>query len=172
MALNRFVADLLASRDRNVYYWYYATQLLHNLGGPAWDAWNKRSAKASSACRPRAAAATEEAGTLSVPSPDRWGAVAGRLYVTSLSLLTLEVYYRYLPLYREGDSRPFDSAPEMTSKTERSPHRQPRLTARVLTTRPDTCRTHGVNWSMKHRSCRPPSGPSTSESGIACVAAR
>jgi hypothetical protein len=33
----------------------------------------------------------------------RWGIRAGRLYLTSLSLLTLEVYYRYLPLYRSYD---------------------------------------------------------------------
>ena len=32
--------------------------------------------------------------------PRRWGSTAGRLYLTSLSILTLEVYYRYLPLYR------------------------------------------------------------------------
>jgi hypothetical protein len=37
------------------------------------------------------------------PVPDRWGRLAGRLYVTSLSILTLEVYYRYLPLYRDYD---------------------------------------------------------------------
>jgi hypothetical protein len=38
-----------------------------------------------------------------IPAPDRWGQRAGRLYVTSLSILTLEVYYRYLPLYRGYD---------------------------------------------------------------------
>ena len=38
-----------------------------------------------------------------LPAPDHWGQTAGRLYVTSLSILTLEVYYRYLPLYRGYD---------------------------------------------------------------------
>ena len=37
------------------------------------------------------------------PPPDRWGQRAGRLFLTSLSILTLEVYYRYLPLYRDYD---------------------------------------------------------------------
>jgi hypothetical protein len=37
------------------------------------------------------------------PTPDIWGQRAGRLYLTSLSILTLEVYYRYLPLYRAYD---------------------------------------------------------------------
>jgi hypothetical protein len=34
------------------------------------------------------------------PTDDAWGAQGGRLMVTSLSCLTLEVYYRYLPLYQ------------------------------------------------------------------------
>jgi hypothetical protein len=33
------------------------------------------------------------------PVPDRWGAHGGRLYVTTLNLLSLEVRYRLLPLY-------------------------------------------------------------------------
>ena len=37
------------------------------------------------------------------PEPDIWAGRAGRLYLTSLSILTLEVYYRYLPLYRTAD---------------------------------------------------------------------
>jgi hypothetical protein len=31
---------------------------------------------------------------------DAWHAQGGRLMMTSLSILTLEVYYRHLPLYR------------------------------------------------------------------------
>jgi hypothetical protein len=34
------------------------------------------------------------------PDEDRWGASGGRLMVTSLSALTLEIYYRYLPLHQ------------------------------------------------------------------------
>ena len=30
----------------------------------------------------------------------------GRLFQTSLSILTLEVYYRFLPLYRNADAQP------------------------------------------------------------------
>ena len=36
------------------------------------------------------------------PNGDRWGGQAGRLYVTCLSLYTLEVYYRHLPIYEHG----------------------------------------------------------------------
>jgi len=34
------------------------------------------------------------------PTKDAWGEPGGRLMMTSLSCLTLEVYYRYLPLYK------------------------------------------------------------------------
>jgi hypothetical protein len=37
------------------------------------------------------------------PQADRWAQHAGRHYLTSLSVLTLEVYYRYLPIYRSFD---------------------------------------------------------------------
>ena len=34
------------------------------------------------------------------PVPDRWSSSAGQIYVTTLNLLMLEVYYRYLPLFK------------------------------------------------------------------------
>ena len=34
------------------------------------------------------------------PSKDAWGDAGGRVMMTSLAALTLEVYYRYLPLYK------------------------------------------------------------------------
>ena len=37
----------------------------------------------------------EPGGTI----PDRWSAHAGRLYLTTMNLLNLEVYYRHLPIY-------------------------------------------------------------------------
>ena len=36
--------------------------------------------------------------------------MAGRLFQTSLSILTLEVYYRYLPLYRTADTEGLEAA--------------------------------------------------------------
>jgi hypothetical protein len=35
------------------------------------------------------------------PIPDRWAGHAGRLYVTTMNLLSLEVFYRHLPLYED-----------------------------------------------------------------------
>jgi hypothetical protein len=34
------------------------------------------------------------------PSKDAWSEQGGRLMLTSLNALSLEVYYRYLPLYQ------------------------------------------------------------------------
>jgi hypothetical protein len=35
------------------------------------------------------------------PVPDRWAHAGGRIYVTTLHLLMLEVYYRHLPLFED-----------------------------------------------------------------------
>lgn len=84
--------------DRNTYYWYYAAQALHNVSGPEWDAWNRKLRRILIDTQERSGCA---AGSWdpSKPVADPWGSQGGRLLVTSLSCLTLEVYYRYLPLY-------------------------------------------------------------------------
>ena len=96
-------AHLQESGDRNIYYWYYATQLLHNMKGAKVGALEPEDPR-----RPDRHAGqgrhvrTRELGP--VPArPRSLGRHAGRLYLTSLSILTLEVYYRYLPLYRSFD---------------------------------------------------------------------
>ena len=84
---------------RDVYYWYYATQAMHNLPGYEWDTWNRNMRRIlidTQVSRGCASGSWDPA----VPSADQHGATGGRLMMTSLSALTLEVYYRYLPLYR------------------------------------------------------------------------
>ena len=88
---------------RNYYYWYYATQLIHNSGGKMWTKWNP-------IIRERLIKEQVVGGHASgswqslEPSMDRWGRVAGPMMQTSLGLLTLEVYYRHLPLYQVVES--------------------------------------------------------------------
>jgi len=85
----------------HMYYWYYATQVLHHLGGPRWDKWNramrdrllKMQDKGQDAKHPHQRGSWD-------PRPDWWCAPGGRIMMTSMCLLTLEVYYRHLPLYR------------------------------------------------------------------------
>jgi len=98
-------ADELAKNEgRNIYYWYYATQLLHNIQGPAWQQWNVvvRDSLVELQVKDKGGCDQGSWDPLR-PLPDKWGAQAGRHYLTCMSLLTLEVYYRYLPLYSERD---------------------------------------------------------------------
>jgi hypothetical protein len=96
-------AHLDESAERNIYYWYYATQLLHNLKGKEWERWNQRVRDGLISIQVRGKGCDCGSWDPELPEPDRWGTRAGRLYTTALSLLTLEVYYRYLPLYRDTD---------------------------------------------------------------------
>lgn len=85
---------------RDCYYWYYATQAMFQMQEPYWTDWNDR-------LRPIMEAGQEQAGPPAGswhpirPVPDRWGHAGGRLYVTAMHLLMLEVYYRHLPLFQE-----------------------------------------------------------------------
>jgi hypothetical protein len=81
---------------KNVYYWYYASQVLHHLGGNAWWDWNQEMRVEL----PRHQETTGRERGSWHPRGDPYGASAGRLYVTCLCLYSLEVYYRHLPLYR------------------------------------------------------------------------
>jgi hypothetical protein len=85
-------------KERDVYYWYYATQMMHHLEGEQWKKWNSVMRDLLVEKQTRAG---KERGSWDPtrPTPDQWGAHAGRLYVTCLSVYILEVYYRHLPLY-------------------------------------------------------------------------
>lgn len=97
-------ADLEQSTERNIYYWYYATQLLHNMQNKDWPKWNVRVRDGLIAMQIGGTGCDRGSWDAFQPQPDMWGRSAGRLFLTSLSLLTLEVYYRYLPLYQPSDA--------------------------------------------------------------------
>ncbi len=84
---------------RDVYYWYYATQVMFQLQGEAWTQWNDRLRALLPSTQVREGPLTGSWHPAS-PAPDRRAQAAGRHYVTCLSLLMLEVHYRHLPLYR------------------------------------------------------------------------
>jgi hypothetical protein len=85
----------------NMYYSYYATQVMHHMGGDNWKNWNekmrdmliKEQDKGTDPKHPH------QKGSWN-PASDQHGGAWGRVGETSLSVLTLEVYYRHLPLYR------------------------------------------------------------------------
>ncbi len=85
---------------RDTYYWYYATQVLLHVGGEPREQWHD-------ALHPllvdSQVTESDMAGSWHPyePVPDRWGVHAGRLYVTAMNLLSLEVHNRKLPIYDE-----------------------------------------------------------------------
>jgi hypothetical protein len=81
--------------DKDLYAWYYVTQVAHHVGGPAWDRWNGTMRDVLPA---RQVQGGREAGSWD-PSLDKWGHIAGRLYATCFCTYMLEVYYRHLPIY-------------------------------------------------------------------------
>jgi Squalene-hopene cyclase C-terminal domain len=91
-----YLMSQLPSPDKiNLYYWYYGTLGMYQLQGDYWRHWNE-------------AMQTTLVGRQRVDGDDAgswdpeciWGGYGGRVYSTALSALCLEVYYRYLPIYR------------------------------------------------------------------------
>ena len=91
----------IAEPQRDTYYWYYATQVMFHMGGDYWKQWNDH-------LHPLLVDSQVRQGPLAgswdprQPLPDRWAPHAGRLYVTTMNLLSLEIYYRHLPLYEDS----------------------------------------------------------------------
>ena len=84
----------------NMYYNYYATQVMKQQGGDVWESWNPR-------MRDQLVKAQDSTGHAagswyfpdnSVGDPANQG---GRLYLTCMSTMILEVYYRHMPIYGE-----------------------------------------------------------------------
>lgn len=92
-------ADLIASKPpawnpdeyaTDVYYWYYGTYAMYQMGGKYWRDWN---AAMKSAVVDSQRGDGDEKG--SWDPQDAWGWAGGRVYETALMLLCLEVYFRY-----------------------------------------------------------------------------
>jgi hypothetical protein len=79
----------------NFYYWYYGTLVMYQFQGDAWQRWNT-------------AVATQLVGLQNKEGPQAgswdpdsaWGGYGGRVYSTALGAMCLEVYYRFLPVYK------------------------------------------------------------------------
>ena len=84
-------------QPNNMYFNYYATQVMHHWGGDEWNTWN--SVMRDQLIRTQK---TSKDGHMqgSWDLADVHGAVGGRLYMSCLCVMTLEVYYRHLPIYR------------------------------------------------------------------------
>lgn len=91
------------------YYWYYASLALYQVGGGAWDKWEKAMSK-TLLDNQRGYHKLDKAKNLtnknvldehgSWDAVDAWSSAGGRVYATAINCLTLEVYYRYLKLHK------------------------------------------------------------------------
>lgn len=87
-----------SSPARDTYYWYYATQVMFHMGGQWWQDWNGQLKPILLNAQVKSGP-NEGSWDPAGPVPDRWAIQAGRLYLTTLNLLSLEVFYRHLPIY-------------------------------------------------------------------------
>ncbi|HTY99951.1 MAG TPA: prenyltransferase/squalene oxidase repeat-containing protein, partial [Rhodocyclaceae bacterium] len=85
------------------YYWYYGTLAMFQMGGRYWEAWNAtlKPTLVNNQCKANGQAldgsAADKDGSWDADSG--WGPTGGRVYHTAINALSLEVYYRYLPMY-------------------------------------------------------------------------
>lgn len=80
----------------DMYYNYYATQVLHHWGGAPWDQWDRVMREQLLKGQ---AAAGHETGSWFMPDGDHGARQGGRLYATAMAAMVLEVYYRHLRIY-------------------------------------------------------------------------
>ena len=82
--------------QKDTYFNYYTSQVLHHVGGRNWKRWNPKMREYLIATQARNG---HEEGSWYFSEPH--SSTGGRLYTTAMATMTLEVYYRYMPLYKE-----------------------------------------------------------------------
>ncbi|MBL8693256.1 MAG: terpene cyclase/mutase family protein [Planctomycetes bacterium] len=91
----------VAKKTNDAYYWYYASLALNQFDGPDspragkgafWNPWKTALNKALVESQHRDPKRCDDG---SWEPEDRWAFEGGRVYLTALNTLTLEVYYRY-----------------------------------------------------------------------------
>lgn len=82
-----FIIMQLPSQTRpDLYYWYYGSLSLRQVGGPAWQTWTN--------------SMKQVVPSLQLPdgswtADTKWGGYGGRVYSTAMAVLCLESFYRY-----------------------------------------------------------------------------
>jgi len=100
----------------DMYYYYYATQVVRYYGGEEWKTWNegplvdgKRQGGLADVLLKHQVRAPQNRGSWPAgldPNGLSFGPQCGRLGTTCMCLLTLEVYYRYAPDADKGEKNP------------------------------------------------------------------
>jgi hypothetical protein len=95
--------SVIGPSETDYYYNYYATQVMHNFEGPMWDRWNLQMRDQLVKTQSKRG---HSAGSWYIDGgEDDHNDMGGRHYCTALATMTLEVYYRYLPLYGAGKAK-------------------------------------------------------------------
>ncbi len=81
----------------NMYYNYYATQVMRHWEGEEWLNWNSQMRDQLVHAQAKQG---HEDGSWFSGTGDSGSGSGGRLYCTAMATMILEVYYRHLPLYR------------------------------------------------------------------------
>ncbi len=94
-------ADFLAKSTRpgvDAYYNYYSTLFLFHMGQPFWESWNARMREHLIATQSKVG---HQSGSWFFEDP--YGREGGRVYTTAMCAMTLEVYYRFAPIYQQTE---------------------------------------------------------------------
>jgi hypothetical protein len=115
---------------KNIYYYYFATPAVYHFGGELWQQWNPkmRDMLIDSQDMGTDPNKRDQKGSWN-PEGDAWGGQLGRLGYTSLALLTLEVYYRRMPLGKELEQLLVKPEPQPEPKPAPKPADIPALVA-------------------------------------------
>ena len=84
--------------EGNMYYNYYATQVMRHYEGEEWKKWN--SVMRDQLVNSQAQKGHEEGSWFMGKGGDHGSHSGGRLYCTALATMVLEVYYRHMPIYK------------------------------------------------------------------------
>ncbi|GAB4145216.1 MAG: hypothetical protein Tsb009_17260 [Planctomycetaceae bacterium] len=100
--------------DPHVYYWYYAGHVLHNMGGKPWENWYRDVSMMIVSHQEKSSSRKRDVRGSWNPKDKKgvyygYGKIGGRLYVTTLCLLVLEMPYRHSSIYTPTKSEEADS---------------------------------------------------------------
>ncbi len=102
-SLQLLMNHLPGTEEVNLYYWYYATLATFQFQDQHWQSWNN-------ALKHQLLTTQHQQSPQLVGSWDPnciWGGYGGRVYSTAMACMCFEVYYRYLPMYRQQDAQNF-----------------------------------------------------------------
>jgi hypothetical protein len=101
----------------NAYYNYYATQVQFQYTSGEGDLWKKWNESLRDMLIESQATTGHETGSWSFDREGSHSKKGGRLYCTAMASMTLEVYYRYLPIYKaKSVESDFESSPQSVAE--------------------------------------------------------